>query len=786
MKYPLTAVAVLCAGALTSTSLHGQALFSDSFDTDSSGDWDVFDDSLNGIPDATVIFAHDYSTDQYSVTRGATAQLEPVPKNPFDTGDNTLALKLAVNSDAEGSEASVSLYPKEMNLSGDYALRFEMFQSYNGGAFGGTGSTELATFGIGHSGELTAFLDGNAAIDGDGTFFAVSGEGGASRDYRAYAGDGFTEPTFLDEQSDRFGFTDIDGDGIGEYNAFAGGPLERIFPFPPHETKGAVGKGWVRVEVRLVGGEVTWVINGHIIAHLTGDSVLTDGGKIMLGYSDPFASIADPGEENFVLFDNVRVVSLDGVASLPVVGVTVEGETVRNEESGLDEFQAVPIEEAGVPAVYTVSRTGSTAEALEVSYQVEVRAKSGAVAGTGGEVQTVTIPAGAESTELRLDVIPDDAGGPPGEMTVILARSTDFETASAPFASIPVLVEGEATAPQPDILDGAEVVWSEAFESDVSGDWTLNQNSDDSTATFGYDYSIDGIPPAPNSDGGSTLGLKFTANESLQEVSHVTVSPIGQSFSGDHALAFDLWINVNGPLPGGGAGSTEFAAGGLGTTGDHIQAADDQSDGAWFLLTGDGGSGSDIRFFLANNFLDTASGAYPAGDRNSANEYYHGIFPAGKEAPALQKTDFPQQTGSTAVGQAAFDWISVVLAQRGSTVTWLLNGTVVAEIDRGAEAPYEGNIFLGYSDWFSSVSDNVDLSFGLVDNVRVLKLAEPAAVELSLEIALSGSDVVLTFAGTLESAAEPNGPWTTVADAVSPLTVSPGTEAGAVFYRVVP
>ena len=49
--------------------------------------------------------------------------------------------------------------------------------SYNGPAYGGSGSTELATMGVGHSGELVAFLRGNGALDGDGTFFAVSGEG---------------------------------------------------------------------------------------------------------------------------------------------------------------------------------------------------------------------------------------------------------------------------------------------------------------------------------------------------------------------------------------------------------------------------------------------------------------------------------------------------------------------------------------------------------------------------------------------------------------------------------
>ena len=47
----------------------------------------------------------------------------------------------------------MSLYPKEVDFDGDYALRFEMFMSYNGPAYGGTGSTEFATMGVGQSGE---------------------------------------------------------------------------------------------------------------------------------------------------------------------------------------------------------------------------------------------------------------------------------------------------------------------------------------------------------------------------------------------------------------------------------------------------------------------------------------------------------------------------------------------------------------------------------------------------------------------------------------------------------
>ena len=53
----------------------------------------------------------------------------------------------------------------------------------------------------------------------------------------------------------------------------------------------------------------------------------------------------------------------------------------------------------------------------------------------------------------------------------------------------------------------------------------------------------------------------------------VSISPAGGNFTGDYQVKFDMWINANGPFPGGGGGSTEFFTAGVGTTGDHLQWA---------------------------------------------------------------------------------------------------------------------------------------------------------------------------------------------------------------------
>ena len=255
-------------------------------------------------------------------------------------------------------------------------------------------------------------------------------------------------------------------------------------------------------------------------------------------------------------------------------------------------------------------------------------------------------------------------------------------------------------------------------------------------------------------------------------------------FDGDYALVFDLWMNVNGPLPGGGGGSTEFAAAGIGTSGDHIQVADDQSDGAWFAMTGEGGSSRDFRFFLNNDYLMDDRGVYMAGSQDAGNPYYAAIFPEGKVAPDLQVFEFPSQDGATVGGQVAFQWVAVQLIKRGDTITWTMNGTDVVKASQST-APYsdEGNIFLGYSDWFSSVSDNEFMSFGLFDNLKVYQLAE--AVELSISIGQDDSGISIEYAGKLESATSLQGPWSEVDNAESPHAVDPST-AEMNFFRVVP
>jgi len=272
-------------------------------------------------------------------------------------------------------------------------------------------------------------------------------------------------------------------------------------------------------------------------------------------------------------------------------------------------------------------------------------------------------------------------------------------------------------------------VFADAFDANTATSWTTNRSSTDTRVTFNYNYAPDGIPSAPNSTGGTTRGVKFEANLTLTNAAAINISPVGQNFSGDYRLRFDMWINQNGPFPGGGAGSTEHLTAGVGASNNKLYwtGAGGAADGHWFAVDGEGGSTDntttslpDYAALSGTSIYAAASGVYAAGtastSRGNGNAYYTAQFPA-VAAPALQQSNYPQQTGNISAGSVGFAWRDVIINKTGGTVEWFINGLKIAAISNATFTA--SNIFIGYWDSYASVSDNPALSFGLVDNVRV-------------------------------------------------------------------
>lgn len=259
----------------------------------------------------------------------------------------------------------------------------------------------------------------------------------------------------------------------------------------------------------------------------------------------------------------------------------------------------------------------------------------------------------------------------------------------------------------------------------------------DASANFAFDYSTLGIPAAPRS-GGTTIGVRFLANQTAGVQQGVSASPTGQSFTGDFRLQFDAWLNFNGGLDTGGSGSTQVGSFGWGTSGASAQWAG-ASSSVMFGATGDGGSTFDYRVYANNALQAPSSGMYAAGTgtspdaRNNTHPFYTALF-GGQTAPAAQLALYAGQTNATSAGAFGFEWHDVVIEKLGQTMTWSVDGTVLATVPLEGVTLSGNNIFLGQFDInaTSSIDPNDFLITSIYDNILVTQIPEPSTAVLSL------------------------------------------------------
>ena len=249
--------------------------------------------------------------------------------------------------------------------------------------------------------------------------------------------------------------------------------------------------------------------------------------------------------------------------------------------------------------------------------------------------------------------------------------------------------------------------------------------------TFDYAYNLFGIPEAPNTQPGNDVasrGVKLEANQnSPGAVEYFTLYPLGQNFTGSYRLRFDSWMNFEI----GGSGTTEFLGGGIGY--DNVTA--DIASGAQAIATGEGGSSNDWRAFKSPPQFFIPDAAMVAGSHNGNDPYYSDFLTAIASPPSQG------QVGTSVAGSPGFQWITWQFSVIGNDVNIAIekpDGTQLSIVqydatdtsDGSAGVTTNGNISLFYADFFSSVSSNPALTFGIIDNVEVTQIPEPSTFAL--------------------------------------------------------
>jgi hypothetical protein len=417
---------------------------------------------------------------------------------------------------------------------------------------------------------------------------------------------------------------------------------------------------------------------------------------------------------------------------------------------------------------------------------------------------TVTFLAGAVTTNITLTPINDPLVEGPEEFTVAIAAGSYSQ--GTPASASGLVYSEDLTA--------GTVLFADKFDTDTEVNWIVNKSPDgDAEAIFGYDYSAPalGIPEAPNSSGtfAAQRGLRLRAH--IGDVTTVTpgisVSPLNGNFTGDYRMRFDMWMNYNGPLEVGGAGSTQHSSYGLGTSGFSTIWAGGPADCIWFTASGEGGVAdtstqqADYGVFVGGSQAAVATGYYAAGTDSNArgnfNPYYGGF--GGSAAPQTQLAAYPSQTGTVSAGAPGMAWHAVTLTVEGDNMTWEIDGYRIATVPiSGSIGAIQGNnVFLGFHDWFTSTNGNPDLQFVLYDNVRVESFATPLVIT-NIEIISGGTEVKVSFAASSSAVAADfelhksgtvdgtylNDPTAIITGAAGSFEAVTAISPGQQFYRI--
>ncbi len=257
------------------------------------------------------------------------------------------------------------------------------------------------------------------------------------------------------------------------------------------------------------------------------------------------------------------------------------------------------------------------------------------------------------------------------------------------------------------------------FDTDTSADYTVVGGAD-GTIAFAYDYSADGIASAPNS-GGSTLGVKITANDTAGASDSTTVWNNTSVPYAWYQLSIDIYMNV-----GATSGTTEYSGAGVAGDGASVNTVFSPISGTGHFLsmTGEGGSGSDYRSATpGGNRTPSGDPAYlnSTNTTQSFGDTYVAIFPGSEY-------DFEGSPGNA--------WTTLTIDVTPGIITYSLDGTPI--IREPFDTSQGDQVNFLYSDVFGSVASPFQANFGIFDNLTVTEIVPEPASALLLGLASLG------------------------------------------------
>lgn len=257
--------------------------------------------------------------------------------------------------------------------------------------------------------------------------------------------------------------------------------------------------------------------------------------------------------------------------------------------------------------------------------------------------------------------------------------------------------------------------------ADSMSDFTVVSQTDSSAVVVNYGNMTIGaanfsIAEAPNSvGGGATTGILLQSNkgDTTAAVSAINVilgaSPM--SFTGHYILSYDLYMGV--PVPAVGNG-TEFNLYGVGrsTVGSAFGRNNRTTagQGTWGWVDGDGGNGT-----------GTTSGDFAIRKGVDSNN-----LAQVDNLDAIAQSTFAAPPYAAA-GTPGNGWTKVDVEVDNGTVNVSFNGV---QFFSQTTSLGDGMAWFGYEDPFSSISTDPDHNWGLVDNITVTAVPEPASLTL--------------------------------------------------------